>query len=227
MVYTRIRLLLLFVPLFFIFSFSDIQTKIFVTLFSGTVRPRRLKFGAHVDNRWMCPLYRNQAAAAYFPFIFSFFFLSNFQTLKCFCHTFLRNCEALKVETLYPRGQWVDESCIPNVFITFFSSTARHKKLKQYKVTNLKNKYNVLCILKSGCSYFFILLFLPFSVSPLFSFYKLLCGFCMISFSYVFAIHSFFLTEKLNQLFLEPSIVSVKPHNSVFSCVRSKKHFIP
>ena len=28
------------------------------------------------------------------PFIFSFFFLSNFQTLKCFCHTFLRNCEA-------------------------------------------------------------------------------------------------------------------------------------
>ena len=59
----------------------------------------------------------------------------------------------------------MDESCIPKVFITFFSRTARHKKLKQYKVTNMKNKYNVLCILKSGCSYFFIALFLPFSVS--------------------------------------------------------------
>ena len=49
MVYTRIRLLLLIHP--FIFSFSNIQTlKTFVTLFSGTVRPRRLKFGAHLDN---------------------------------------------------------------------------------------------------------------------------------------------------------------------------------
>ena len=66
---------------------------------------------------------------------------------------------------LYPRGQWVDESCIPKVFITFFSRTARDKKLKQYKVTNMKNKYNVLCILKSGCSYFFIYyLFLFLSV---------------------------------------------------------------
>ena len=50
----------------------------------------------------------------------------------------------------------MDESCITKFFITFFSRTARHKKLKQYKVTNMKNKYNVLCILKSGCSYFFI-----------------------------------------------------------------------
>ena len=50
----------------------------------------------------------------------------------------------------------MDESFIPKVFITFFSRTARDKKLKQYKVTNMKNKYNVLCILKSGCSYFFI-----------------------------------------------------------------------
>ena len=163
--------------LFFLlfFSFSNIQTKIFVTLFSGTVGLRRLKLGAHVDNRWMCRLYRNQAAAAYFPVIFSFFFLSNFQTLKCFCHTFLRNCEALKVEMLYPHGQWVDKSYIPKVFITFFSSTARHTKLKQYKVTNLKNKYNVLCILKSGCSYFSILLFLPFSVSPVFRFFLNFC----------------------------------------------------
>ena len=63
----------------------------------------------------------------------------------------------------------MDESCIPKIFITFFSRTARHKKLKQYKVTNM-NKYSVLCILKSGCSYFFIPLFLPFSVTPIFQF---------------------------------------------------------
>ena len=72
---------------------------------------------------------------------------------------------------LYPHGQWVDESCISKVFITFFSRTARDKKLKQYKVTNLKNKYNVLCILKSGYSYFFISLFLPL--------------FCLSSFQFV------------------------------------------
>ena len=36
----------------------------------------------------------------------------------------------------------MDESCIPKVF----SKTWRDKKLKQYKVTNMKNKYNVLCI---------------------------------------------------------------------------------
>ena len=169
MVYTRIRPLLLIYP--FIFYFSNIQIlKISVTLFWGTVRPRELKLGAHVDNGWMYHVYQNQMAAAYLSLYF-FIFLSNFQTLKCFCHTFLRNGEAWKAETLHPRGQWVDESCIAKVFITFFSRTARHKKLKQYKVINMKNKYNVLCILKSGCSYFFIPLFLPFSVSPIFSLY--------------------------------------------------------
>ena len=71
---------------FFFLQYSSI--KIFVTLFSGTVRPRRLKLGAHMDNGWMYGVYQNQAAAAYLS-IFSFFFHSNFQTLKCFCHTFL------------------------------------------------------------------------------------------------------------------------------------------
>ena len=77
---------------FFFLQYSSI--KIFITLFSGTVRPRRLKkLGAHVDNGWMCRVYQNQAAAAYLSLDF-FIFLYNFQTLKCFCHTFLRNCEA-------------------------------------------------------------------------------------------------------------------------------------
>ena len=52
----------------FIFSFfflSNLQTlKIFVTLFSGTERPRRLKLGTHLDSGQMYGVYLNQAAAA-------------------------------------------------------------------------------------------------------------------------------------------------------------------
>ena len=59
------------------------------TLFSGTVRPRRLKFDIHVDSGQMYRVYRNQAAALIRPFISSFFFLSNFQTLKFFVTLFL------------------------------------------------------------------------------------------------------------------------------------------
>ena len=47
----------------FIFSFfflSNFQTlKLFVTFFSGTVRPRRLKHGTHVDSGQMYRVYRN------------------------------------------------------------------------------------------------------------------------------------------------------------------------
>ena len=64
------------------------QMKIFVTLFSGTVRPRRLKLGTHVDSGQMYRVYRNQAAALIHPFYSSFFFLSNFQTLKYFVTIF-------------------------------------------------------------------------------------------------------------------------------------------
>ena len=66
---------------FFIFlslQFSNIE--IFVTLFSGTVRPRRLKLGTHVDSGQMYRVYWNQAAATYSSLYFSFFFLYSFQT---------------------------------------------------------------------------------------------------------------------------------------------------
>ena len=90
MVYTVIRLLLLIC--FFISSFfflSNYQTlKIFVTFFSGTVRSKRLKLGTLVDSGQMYRVYRNQAAALICPFISSFFFLSNFQTLKFFVTLF-------------------------------------------------------------------------------------------------------------------------------------------
>ena len=52
------------------------------------MRPRRLKLGTHVDSGQMYRIYRNQAAAAYSSLYFSFFFLSNFQTLKFFITLF-------------------------------------------------------------------------------------------------------------------------------------------
>ena len=74
--YTGIRLLLLIRPFISSFSFlSNFQTlKFFVTLFSRTVRPRRLKLGIYVDSGQMYRVYRNQAAAAYLTFISSFCF---------------------------------------------------------------------------------------------------------------------------------------------------------
>ena len=87
--YTAIKLLLFICPFFFPFSFSpNFQTlKFFVTLFSGTVRPRRLKLGTHMDSGQIYHVHRNQAAAAYSSLYF-FIFLSNFQTLKFFVTLF-------------------------------------------------------------------------------------------------------------------------------------------
>ena len=88
-VYTVFRLLLLFIfpfisSFFFLFNFQTF--KIFVTLFSETMWPRRLKLGTH--NEQMYRVYRNQTAAAYSSLYFSFLFLSNFQTLNFFVTLF-------------------------------------------------------------------------------------------------------------------------------------------
>ena len=94
--YTGSRLLLPIYPFIFPFFFlSYFQTlKFFVTLFSGTVRPRRLKLGTQVDSGWMFLVYRNQAAAAYSSHYFFIFLSLQFSNIKNFRHTFLRNCEA-------------------------------------------------------------------------------------------------------------------------------------
>ena len=79
---------------FFIFlslQFSNI--KIFVTLFSGTVRPRRLKLGTNVDSGLMYRLYRNQASATYSSHYFIIFLSLQLLNTKNFRHIFLRNCE--------------------------------------------------------------------------------------------------------------------------------------
>ena len=88
--YTGIRLLLHIHPFISsFFCFPNFQTlKFFITLFPGTVRPRRLKPGTHVDSGQMYHIYRNQAAAAYLFLYFFIFFLSNFQTLNFFVTLF-------------------------------------------------------------------------------------------------------------------------------------------
>ena len=80
----------IFVLLFFIFL-SNFQTlKFFVTLFSGTVRPRGLKLGTHMDNGGMYRVYRNHATALIHPFIFFIFLSLQFSNIKIFCQ-FSRN----------------------------------------------------------------------------------------------------------------------------------------
>ena len=110
-VYTAVRLLLLICPLFFFLSHVQ-KLKMFFTLFSGTVRPRKFKLGTLVDNGWMYLVYQNQAAAAYLSLNFFIFLSLQLSNINIFCHTFLRNCEAKKVETWYTCGQSVHVSCI-------------------------------------------------------------------------------------------------------------------
>ena len=59
------------------FFLSNFQTlNLFVTLFSGTVRPRRLKLGTHMDGGQMYRVYQTQAAAAcsFIPLFLQFSF---------------------------------------------------------------------------------------------------------------------------------------------------------
>ena len=59
------------------FFLSNVQKlNIFVTRFSGTVRPRKFNVGTLVDNGWMYRLYQNQTAAAYLSPLFLHFSFS-------------------------------------------------------------------------------------------------------------------------------------------------------
>ena len=244
-VYTGIRLLLLIHPFISSFFFlSNFQTlKFFVKLFSGTKRPRRLKLGTHMDSGQMYSVYRKRLLLPICPFISSFFFLSNFQTLKFFitlfsgtmgprmlklgthmdsgqmyrayqtqvavaysslyffsflslqfsniknvCCAFLRNCEAYKVETWYTHGDWVDVSCIPQsgcyfLFVPYFFIflSLLCSKIKNFRHTFLRNCeakivqtwytcrqwVDVSCIPESGCCRLLVPLFLHFSCAPI------------------------------------------------------------
>ena len=99
--YTRIRLLLLICPFVFSFFFlSNYQElKKFVEVFLGTMRPRRLKICTKINSGWMYCVYNEiRLLQLIHPFSSSFFFLSNFQTLK--------------------------------ISVTFFSGTVRPRRLK-------------------------------------------------------------------------------------------------
>ena len=90
-----IRLLVFIRPFIssFIF-FSNFQTlKLFVTLFSATVRPRRLKHCTYVDSGQVYRVYRNQAAGSYSSLYFLIFLSLQFSNIKIFSYAFLRNCE--------------------------------------------------------------------------------------------------------------------------------------
>ena len=152
---TEISLLFLICPFISSFFFlSNYQTlKLFVTLFSGTVRPRRLKLGTHVDSGQIYRVYRNQAAALICPSKFSFFFLSNFQTLKYFVTLFSRTVRRrrLKLDTHVDSGQmyrvyqnqaaagysslyffvfFLSNFQTLKIFVTLFSGTVRPRRLK-------------------------------------------------------------------------------------------------
>ena len=89
-----------YLSLYFSFFFlSNFQTlKIFVTLFSGTVRSKTMKLVTHMENGWIYRVYRNHAAALICPFFFIFLSLQ-FSNLK--------------------------------IFVTLFSGTVRPRKLVQ------------------------------------------------------------------------------------------------
>ena len=155
-VYTGVRLLVLIRPFISSFFFlSNFQTlKFFVTLFSGTVRPRRLKHGIHVASGHMYRVYRNQAAGVYSSLYFFVFLSLQFSNIKIFRHTFLRNCEACKIINLvhtWPVGRCIVYTGIRllvfirpfissffflsnfqtlKFFVTLFSGTVRPRRLK-------------------------------------------------------------------------------------------------
>ena len=96
-VYTGTRLLLHICPFISSFFFlSNFQTlKFFITPFSGTVRPRRLKLGTHMDSGQIYRVYRNQASAAYSSLYFFILLSLQFSTTTSVRQFSLRNCEAL------------------------------------------------------------------------------------------------------------------------------------
>ena len=71
------------------FFLSNVQKlNIFVTLFSGTVRPGKFKLGILVDNGWIIVYTRIRLLPLICPVISSFFFLYNYQTLTFFVTLF-------------------------------------------------------------------------------------------------------------------------------------------
>ena len=137
-VYTGIRLLLHFCPFISSFFFlSNFQTlKFFVTLFSGTARPRRLKLGTHMDSGQMYRVYKSGCCCLFIPLFFHFSFCPiYYQTLK--------------------------------IFVTFLSETVRSRRVKLGRHMDSGQMYHVYPNQAAAAAYlslyFFIFLSLQFS----------------------------------------------------------------
>ena len=70
------------------------------------------KLGTLVDNGWMYRVYQNRAALLICPFISSFFFLFNYQTLTIIITFFLETVRPRKLKL----GTHVDNGCMYCVY---------------------------------------------------------------------------------------------------------------
>ena len=181
---------------FSFFSLSSFQTlKIFVTLFSGTVRPRRLKLGMG----GMYCVYRNHAAALIHSLFFSVFFLSNFIALKivrvfselwglegwnfiqtwtvgsCIVYTEIRML--LHIHPFSSSFFFLSNFQILNIFVALFSGTVRPRMLKFVTHVNHGLMYR-LYQNQTAASYSFLyfFIFLPLQFSNIKNFVALLSG---------------------------------------------------
>ena len=142
------------------------QTEFFVTLFSGTVRPRRLKLGTYIDSGQMYHVYQNQAAAAYSSLHFFIFLSLQFSTLKFLVTLFSGTVRLriLKLGTHVDSGQMyhvyqnqVSAACLSlyffiflslqfstlKFFVTLFSVTMRPRRLKIGTLVDSGQMYHV------------------------------------------------------------------------------------
>ena len=141
-----------------------------------------------------CIVYNGIRLQLLFVHLFLCFFSIQFSNITIFRHTFLRNCEALKVATLYTRGQWTDSLCIPEsgycclfvplflqfsfsqFFVTLFSGTVRLRRLKLVHTWTvgrciMYTGIRLLLLIRPFISSFFFLSIFFFPVSPIFSSY--------------------------------------------------------
>ena len=155
----------------------------FITLFLGTVRPRRLKLGTHVGSGQMYHVYWNQAAAAYSSLYFFIIHPLQFSTLKFFVTLFLGTVRPrrLKHGTHVDSGQVYQAAAgylslyffiflslqfsTLKFFVTLFSGSVKPRRLKLG--THVDSGQMFLCVPESGCCCLFIPLFLHFSFSPI------------------------------------------------------------
>ena len=142
---------------FFLSSFQTL--KFFVTLFSGAVRPRRLKLGTHVDSGQMYPVTGIRLLLLIHPFISSFFFLCNYQTLKIFVTFFSGTVRPrrLKLGTQVDSGQMY--RVYRNQAAAAYSSIIHFLSLQFSNIKICGQWVYVWCILESGCCCLFVPLF--------------------------------------------------------------------